>query len=171
MEGDRYFRERQHLAAGPLRSFRDRLDPAIPRVAAGCYTIWDEAGRFIYAGMAGRGLTSAQIKAARNDSRARVTGLRDRLTAHRAGGRSGDQFCVYVFDRLVLGALSEADIAAAVNGTRKLDDDTREFIQARLAYRWVETDSGPEAAALEATLVRGLGGSLPLLNPRRPEET
>ncbi|MBO0836353.1 MAG: hypothetical protein J2P28_12730 [Actinobacteria bacterium] len=78
---------------------------------------------------------------------------------------------MYVFDRLVLGALSEADIAAAVNGTRKLDDDTREFIQARLAYRWVETDSGPEAAALEATLVRGLGGSLPLLNPRRPEET
>lgn len=170
MDGDRFSNERQHLAQGPLRSFRDHLDPAIPRVAAGCYTIWDEAGHFIYAGMAGRDLTLARIEAARGDAKVRITGLRDRLRSHRAGGRSGDQFCVYVSDRLVLGALSPTDIAAVVAGTRRLDEDVREFIQSRLAYRWVETDDGPEAFALEATLVRGLDGSLPFLNPRRPEE-
>jgi hypothetical protein len=76
-----------------------------------------------------------------------------------------------VFDRFILGGLSTDAISAAVAGTRRLDEDVREFIQAHLSYRWVETGSGAEAFALETTLVtEGLGGSLPFLNPRRPEE-
>jgi hypothetical protein len=42
------------LAAGPLLRFREPLDPSIPRISAGCYTIWDSDGRYLYAGMAGR---------------------------------------------------------------------------------------------------------------------
>jgi hypothetical protein len=148
------------------------LDPALPRVAAGCYTIWDDGGQFIYAGMAGRALTAEKIRSARDDPRARVSGLRDRLGAHRAGRRSGDQFSVYVFDRFILGGLSAEAVAAAVAGKRRLDDDVREFIQSHLSYRWVETESGPDAFELEKSLVTaGLGGSLPYLNPRQPEET
>jgi len=93
------------------------------------------------------------------------------LAAHRNGRRSGDQFSVYVFDRFVLGKLTAEAISAAVSGSRRLDDDVRQFIQSRLFYRWVETRSGVEAYALETILVtEGLDGSVPYLNPRRVEE-
>jgi hypothetical protein len=77
-----------------------------------------------------------------------------------------------VFDRFVLGGLSAEAVSAAVAGKRRLDDDVREFIQSHLSYRWVETESGADAFELEKSLVTaGLGGSLPYLNPRQPEET
>ena len=136
---------RIQLTHGRARSFKEPLDPSLPRVAAGCYTIWDDEGRFLYAGMAGRSLSAERITASRNDSVARVSGLRDRLGSHRNGRRSGDQFAVYVFDRFILGSLSAEAIAAAVAGTRRLDDDVREFIQSHLSYRWVETESGEDA--------------------------
>jgi hypothetical protein len=122
--------------------------------------------------MAGRKLAVEKITAARTDPRARVSGLRDRLRAHRSGRRSGDQFSVYVFDRFVLENLSAEAIASAAAGTRRLDEDVQKYIHAHLSYRWVETPSGEEAFALEATLVTdGLLGSLPYLNPRRVEES
>lgn len=93
---------KEHLSKGSLHAFRDQLDPALPRVAAGCYTVWDDAGRFVYAGMAGRTLTVEAIEVSGKTQLARVTGIRDRLAAHRNGRRSGDQFAVYVFDRFVL---------------------------------------------------------------------
>jgi hypothetical protein len=161
---------REQLSHGPVRSFGEPLDPAIP--AAGCYTIWDKAGRFIYAGMAGRSLTMQRIERARSEPGARTTGLRDRLNAHRNGRRSGDQFSIYVFDRFVLRALSSDEIAAAAAGTRRLDEDVRAFIQSHLSYRWAETTSGSDAYKLESLLVtKGIGDSLPHLNPRHPEES
>jgi hypothetical protein len=160
------------LSKGITRGFGLPLDPNIPRVAAGCYTIWDESGRFIYAGMAGRSLTSERIEAARDDSRGHVTGLRDRLGAHRNGRRSGDQFSVYVFDRFVLPSLSRAAIAEAAAGKRRMDDEVREYIHAHLSYRWAETRTGADAYALETLLVtQGITNWLPYLNPRLPEET
>jgi hypothetical protein len=160
------------LSSGPLFSFVMPLDPGLPRVAAGCYAIWDRGGRFVYAGMAGRTLTADRISGLRNDPKARVTGLRDRLNAHRNGRRSGDQFCVYVFDRFVLPTLSPDAVVAAGAGTRHLDEDTKEYVRAELSYRWVETRDGAEAYRLEAELVtRGLDGSLPYLNPRQIEQS
>ena len=106
----------RQLQVGARVSFADPLDSRIPRVSAGCYTIWDPEGRFIYAGMAGRSLTSEAVQTAVLDPRSQVTGLRDRLANHRAGRRSGDQFCVYVFDRFVLLTLSGDDIDAAAAG-------------------------------------------------------
>ena len=49
------------LARGPLRRFADPLDPSIAVVAAGCYTIWDGDGRYLYAGSGGRSLTVESI--------------------------------------------------------------------------------------------------------------
>jgi hypothetical protein len=164
-------RARSVLADGPLHRFADALDPELPRVAAGCYTVWDESGRFVYAGMAGRSLTADRIYAARDDPTARTTGLRDRLGAHRNGRRSGDQFSVYVFDRFVLTKLSTDDIGAAAAGRRRLDEDVQSYIRDHLSYRWCETEGGADAYALEMSLVtQGLAGELPLLNPRRIEE-
>jgi hypothetical protein len=82
------------LENGPIHRLSDPIDPSIPRVAAGCYTIWDSDGRFVYAGMAGRGKTASAIAAACTNPNAPVSGLRDRLRSHQNGRRSGDQFCV-----------------------------------------------------------------------------
>ena len=84
----------QALSAGTLYWFRDWPNEAVPRFGAGVYTIWHKDGRFIYVGMSGRSITS--------DSKPGKSphGLYIRLKA--TGGRSGDQFCVYVADRLVL---------------------------------------------------------------------
>jgi hypothetical protein len=159
------------LSTGRVRGFHEPIDPDIPRVVAGCYTIWNEKGEFVYAGMAGRTLTAETINAAQADPRARITGLRDRLATHRGGRRSGDQFSVYVFDRFVLGLLSAEAISEAVAGTRRLDEDVRRFIHSHLSYRWVEMPSGADAYALEAVLVtQGIAGSLPYLNPGQVEE-
>src|SRR3954451_17903342 len=87
------------LSSGSLFWFADWPCGEVPRSGALVYTIWDRSGRFIYVGMAGRGLV---------DDPAAGTTLRTgfgpwgRLTSHASGRRSGDQFCVYVCDRLVL---------------------------------------------------------------------
>src|SRR5262245_47671871 len=98
----------KQLESGPLYLFRDWPNRNIPQVAAGVYTIW-RGDSLIYVGMAGRGLTSEQIDTFRADS-ARNKGLFSRLGSHAAGRRSGDQFCVYVADRLVLPTLSPQSI-------------------------------------------------------------
>lgn len=69
----------------------------------------------------------------------RAKGLRDRLGAHKQGARSGDQFCIYVFDFLVLPTLGADDIAQAVMRQRRLDDDVRRYRADNLSYRWVVT--------------------------------
>lgn len=73
-----------------------------------------------------------------------------------------------MFDRLVLPTLTPEQIAEAAVGARRLDDDVRRRIHETLGYRWVATADGREAFELETTLVtEGIGGSLPMLNPRR----
>ena len=48
------------LENGPLYRFADWPVAAVPGTA-GVYTIWDTGGRFIYTGMAGRGLTAVVV--------------------------------------------------------------------------------------------------------------
>ena len=80
-------------------------------------------------------------------------GLYTRLASHASGRRSGDQFCVYVADRLVRQTLSQADIAAISSGEHQMD-----------AYgpRW---RSGYRIEAAIKNGDRGYGR--PLLNPAR----
>jgi hypothetical protein len=152
------------LASGPSSQFRDWPNPSIPLVAAGVYTIWDGA-RLVYAGMAGRSLTREQIAEHRRTVIAK--GLRQRLASHSSGRRSGDQFCVYVADRLVLPTLSTSEIAQIAAGELSLDARVRRYVHERLSYRWVETQDGASAFALEVKICRGLlAAGLPLLNPR-----
>jgi hypothetical protein len=66
----------------------------------------------------------------------KLTGLRSRLATHASGRRSGDQFCVYVFDRLVLPTLSRQQIEAAARGQLSLDGLTRQLIWQSLSYRF-----------------------------------
>jgi hypothetical protein len=82
------------LEHGPLHRFADYVTLAgvIPSGGAGVYTIWDDEGGLVYAGIAGRNLTGK--------------GLASRLRSHASGRRSGDQFCVYVADHYVLPELT-----------------------------------------------------------------
>jgi hypothetical protein len=120
------------LAAGPIFWFGDWPTGAVPRSGSLVYTVWDRDGTFVYVGMSGR--TAAQSG----------TGPWGRLNSHASGRRSGDQFCIYVHDRLVIPSLHNrlADIGT---GDLSLDRETRTYIRERLGFRWVAVD-GPGAA-------------------------
>src|SRR3954452_18564181 len=110
------------LSGGPAYLFADWPNTAVATFGAGVYTIWHADGRFIYVGMSGRGLTAETVR--RNTPQ----GIYTRLRSHASGRRSGDQFCVYVADRLVLPTLSEGYIRAIASGRHQMDAVVRRYI-------------------------------------------
>jgi hypothetical protein len=76
------------------------------RACVRCRGLHDLAHRRSY-GMSGRGIAADTVR--RNTPQ----GLYTRLQSHASGRRSGDQFCVYVADGLVLPSLSPEDIGQA----------------------------------------------------------
>ena len=148
---------------GPLFRFRDWPNPVIPLVAAGVYTIW-RGDDFIYVGMAGRGLSEDGARATTENGGRK--GLADRLASHASGRRSGDQFCVYVADRLVLPGLAADEIAAIGKGALSLDTKVREYVREHLAYRFTVTRDGVSAFELERAIQGGaMSPGKPILNP------
>jgi len=134
----------------------------VPAAAAGVYTIWDN-DTLVYVGMSGRGRTADQLSEEKTTGR-RV-GLWTRLNSHASGRRSGDQFCVYVADRLVLPMLTAGDIELIAAGALRLDDLVRAHIRERMSFRFTETVDGESAMHLETRLRSGDLGAKPLLNP------
>ena len=124
-----------------------------------------------FASDAGRGLTPDQITAHRAAA-AQNKGLYSRLSSHAAGRRSGDQFCVYVADRLVLHALSSEQIGEIAAGRLSLDALVRTLIHTYLAYRFIEVADGAEAQRIEAAIQIGvLAAGKPLLSLRQSSTT
>lgn len=164
--GGQWEDELDALRTGPTQPFRAWNSPAIPNGRAGTYTIWrDEV--FIYVGAAGRSLPEWTSEAGVTPGRPR--GLRDRLSSHASGRRSGDQFCIYVFDRLVLPVLTQDQIQLASAGRLSLDGLTRDYIRDRLAYRYVILNDWRAAMELEDVIRKaGLANHRPLLNPIIP---
>lgn len=152
------------LTTGPLHSFREALDETLPLACIGVYTIW-RGTEFVYVGIAGRNLDlGAQHK--------RMRGVRDRLDSHRSGRRSGDQFAVYVCDRLVLPTLSREQIQQIAAGELSLDALTRVYIHENLSYRFAAAESYKEAMNIETTFARGeTEVGPPQLNPGRLRKT
>jgi hypothetical protein len=97
--------------------------------------------------MSGRGLTAADLERHRVAGTGR--GLFTRLASHASGRRSGDQFCVYVADRLVLPLLTREDVAEIAVCRLSLDAKVREFIHRELAYRFVVVEDAMTAFAVE----------------------
>lgn len=152
------------LVSAESFSFREWPNELVP-IGAGVYTIW-EGDSFVYVGMSGKGADASQIAEAKRAGRTKM--LRERLGSHASGRRSGDQFCVYVADRLVLPRLSSAEIEAISSGTEAFDSFVKAYIRESLAYRFVETVDGVTAAELEETVRRGLTIlGRPFLNPKR----
>jgi hypothetical protein len=119
-------------------SSRSSRNPAVPTFGAGVYTIWHQDGRFIYVGMSGRGITTDTVH------RSRPLGIYTRLKSHASARRSGDQFCAYVADRLVLPSFSLEDVTAIVSGRHQMDAFVRRYIHENLKYRFAML---PDAAA------------------------
>ena len=137
--------------------FANWPNPDIPNVAAGVYAIWKEDLLF-YCGMSGR-----NIEGARDKPR---FGLITRLNSHASGRLSGDQFCVYVANRLVLPDLGVDDLPRFSNGDLSLDTLTKQYIHDHLDYQYVLVDSSREAYDLERKARSGeVFGQKPLLNP------
>src|SRR5262249_36270127 len=148
------------LSRSVAYSFASWPNPSVPTFGAGVYTIWHNDGRFVYVGMSGRGITTETIR--RNTPH----GIYTRLKSHASGRRSGDQFCVYVADRLVLPTLSQEDIAAIALGRHQMDAFVRRYIHENLCYRFVMLADGAAAYAIEAAIKSGVWGhGRPLLNP------
>ena len=76
-------------------------------------------------------------------------GLVARLHSHATGRLSGDQFCVYVANRLVIPSLRQTDLPQFASGGIKLDSLTRSYIHDHLDYQYVLVDSITEACAVE----------------------
>ena len=146
------------LFEGVLYSFQDRADEPIPDIASGLYSIW-RGEQFLYVGIAGRDLNKASTR--------KVRGLKDRLRAHWKGGLGGDQFAVYVFERLLAPEITRSQLDQMGNGQLTLNGLNRSFIRDNLSYRFLVTETYAEAMSIENLLK---SGSLekypkPYLNP------
>jgi hypothetical protein len=128
-------------------------------VAAGVYVVWD-GPMLIYCGMSGREFEKAV-------SAGRVKyGVVTRLGSHASGRLSGDQFCVYVANRLVIPSLSPDQLPQFATGQLTLDQLTKAYIHSRLEYQFAVVDSSTAAYALERECRTGATFDVkPLLNP------
>ncbi len=132
------------LTAGSVNWFADWPTGDVPKRGAIVYTIWNREGRFIYVGMSGRNTSGGKS----------AKGPYGRLASHASGRRSGDQFCLYVCDRLVLPTVHNRipEIAA---GDLSLDEVVRDFIRTNLGFRWIAMPNARSAIELERRIQRG----------------
>ena len=146
------------LEHGPLHRFSDFPELAdIPRAGAAVYTVWDDAGGLVYAGVSGRSRTSK-------------TGPWGRLRSHWIGRRSSDQFCVYVADHYVLPGLTreQVDAIADAEPSLFLDDLVAAVIRKRFAFRVVVVPDYSTALGVERSIKSGvLAAGRPRLNPNK----
>lgn len=90
-----------------------------------------------------------------------------RLASHASGRLSGDQFCVYVANRLILPALTPALLCKFKSGELTLDELTKDYIHTHLEYQFVCVPTSREAHALEDRCQRGeVFGTKPDFNPK-----
>ena len=140
-------------------SFSDWPNTEVPAVAAGVYAIW-EAETLVYCGMSGR-----EFEKAVGSGKVKF-GLVTRLASHASGRLSGDQFCVYVANRLVIPSLVPEQLLEFGSGALNLDRLTRAYIHEKLEYQFAFVQSSAEAYALEKRCREGITfGTKPLLNP------
>ncbi len=144
----------------PTCRFADWPNPAVPEGSVGIYTIWSGKS-LLYVGMSGRGPVVAATK--KEKAAPKTRGLAGRLDAHASGRRSGDQFCIYVFDRLVLPRMTTQQVREAAAGNLSIDELVRSYIRSQLSYRFMLFPSGREARDAELQIIsEGVRGQWPL---------
>ena len=127
----------------PVHAFADWPNREIPKGKPGVYLIY-QGDHLIYVGMAKKNLLG-------------------RLTQHARGNRSGDQFCVYLGDRLVMPKLGIDQMKDLFSGELSLDHEIKKFVRSQLSYRYLLVKDDPTARALEAhglQVAKGQGAEL-----------
>ena len=127
----------------PVYRFADWPNKDVPKGKPGVYLIYHE-GRWIYIGMS-------------------LKNLQSRLSRHASGRRSGDQFCVYVGDHLVMPKLGIDQMKGVFSGEYSLDDAIKEFVRSQLSHRYLLVADDPTARALEKhglEIAKGQGAKL-----------
>jgi hypothetical protein len=126
----------QQLMDTPLHGYETALQAP---TAAGVYAAWlDGEPRCLYVG--------------RSDN------LSSRPRSHYAGGRGGDQFCLYVYDRFIHSLRPPAQEPISSD---RVNTMTRDWIRRRVRFRWLPLASAQSRRA-EDLLRRSLK---PILNP------
>lgn len=144
--------------------FSDWPNTEIPLVAAGVYAIW-HGESLVYFGMSGRGIEKIKREGGKKEY-----GLITRLRSHWSGRLSGDQFCVYVANRLVIPSLRTEHLPEFAKGKLSLDALTRIYIHQHFEYQYLITETSADAFRIEAEGRRGeLFSQRPFLNPSGSE--
>jgi len=95
-----------------------------------------------------------------------------RLNSHGSGRLSGDQFCVYIANRIVIPRLTANQLARFETGELTLDTLTKQYIRSKLEYQYATVATSAEAYELERQCRSGqFFGCKPLLNPYEPAAT
>ena len=126
-----------------VHRFADWPSKDVPKGKSGVYLIY-QGNDLKYVGMASANLYG-------------------RLNQHARGKRSGDQFCVYVGDRLVMPKLGIDQMKGVFSGEYSLDDAIREFVRSQLSYRYIVVADNPTARELERhglDVAKGQGADL-----------
>jgi len=140
--------------------FSDWPNAEIPMITAGLYVIWDDK-QLVYCGMSGR-----EIEKYKYSNSKKKYGLINRLNSHASGRLSGDQFCVYVANRIVIPSLEPELLEQFRDGTMNLDRLTKRYVHDRLEYQYALVESSAEAFVAENLCRNGtVFGVKPYLNP------
>ena len=140
--------------------FSEWPNTEIPLITAGLYVMWDDK-QLIYCGMSG-----CEIEKYKYSNSKKKYGLINRLNSHASGRLSGDQFCVYVANRIVIPSLEPELVEQFRNGTMNLDRLTKRYVHDRLEYQYALVESSVEAFAAENLCRNGtVFGVKPYLNP------
>ena len=124
----------------PVHRFADWPNKEVPKGKPGIYLIY-QGNDLKYIGMS-------------------FKNLQGRLSQHASGTRSGDKFCVYVGDRLVMPKLGIDQMKGVFSGEYSLDDAIKAFVRSQLSYRYLVVADDPTARALEKhglEIARGQG--------------
>jgi hypothetical protein len=139
--------------------FKNWPNHTIPSVAAGAYVIW-QGDELLYAGMSGREIE----KAIKNGKK--KYGLSTRLASHASGRLSGDPFCAYVSNRIIIPELKQSQLNKFKNGLVTLDQMTKKFIRTKLDYQYLLVERSQDAYDLANHCRSGaIFGVKPTFNP------
>ena len=112
----------------PVHRFADWPNRDVPKGKPGVYLIY-QVNDLKYVGMASANLYG-------------------RLNQHARGKRSGDQFCVYVGDRLVMSKLSIDQMKGVFSGEYSLVEAIMKFVRFQLSYLYIVVADYPSAHTL-----------------------
>jgi len=150
----------QNLNDCPKRKFSEWSKSDIESVRTGVYCIWNENDELVYVGMSGR-------EYSKKIGSTKPYGLRLRLHKHASGKLSGDQFCVYVANRLVIPDLKIDELPLFGKGTLTLNLKVKEYIHKHFSYNFTYTDNEQESYSLEVHIrTEGINKKKSFLNSK-----